>query len=355
MKPRIAVAVSGGVDSLMAAYFLKQQGHDLFGVHFKTGFEPSGGGTAFSNDAASDPISDIGRQLDIPIERIDCSDRFSEKVIAYFRSTYLEGKTPNPCMVCNAEIKFGVVLDAVREMGASALATGHYARTSTRDPDRVRLLKGIDPGKDQSYFLSRLTGRQLSFARFPLGGMRKAEVIRLAAEKGLRRVTRRESQDACFIGDRGYGPFLAEQTALVPREGLIVDSDGKRIGTHKGVHLFTVGQRRGINCPAPSPYYVIRIDPADNRIIVGGQNALLSQGCRVADINWIGPIPREPVRVQARLRYRHQAIPSTLVPIGENEAVLRFETPQKAVTPGQGSVFYQEDEVLGSGWIEGRG
>ncbi|MCP4690024.1 MAG: tRNA 2-thiouridine(34) synthase MnmA [Desulfobacterales bacterium] len=351
MKRVTAIALSGGVDSLVAAHLLKERGHQVLGIHFLTGFE--GGGTAGDRDGAVEKMSRISDQLEIPVYVVDVSDRFKTLVVDYFVKTYDRGRTPNPCLVCNPRVKFGVILEEARKRGASALATGHYARVERDDPDRPRLRKGVDPQKDQSYFLAFLTRPQLSAARFPLGRITKSETYKIASRQGLVPVEKSESQDICFIKDGSYGRFLAAQPGFAPRPGQIVDIEGKVLGRHEGLHLFTVGQRRGINCPGPAPYYVIRLEAERNRLVVGGKEALPAPGCLVEGVNWIAPPPASPVDIEIRLRYRHKATPATLFPRPDGRVVARFETPASAVTPGQGAVFFRGDEVLGGGWIEG--
>lgn len=338
MKPRTAIAISGGIDSLMAGYLLKQQGHDLVAVHFDTGFD------------AVDPAP-VAAQLDIPCKVLDIREPFARNVIDYFSRTYQAGKTPNPCMVCNQTIKFGLVSAYAETLGASRIATGHYARSVADDRQRFHLYRGCDAAKDQSYFLARLSQRQLARALFPLGDLTKQDVKAMAAKNGLTPAARLESQDVCFIRGRSYGDFLRRTCGLEPRPGPIEDLHGNLLGEHNGLHLFTIGQRRGINCPAAEPYYVVRLDTARNRLVVGSKKDLLSSSCRVVDINWIVSEPAAPLRVHTRLRYRHRAALSRLVPRGDGSAVVEFETPQTSVTPGQGAVFYQDDEVLGGGWI----
>ena len=345
MSGAIAIAVSGGVDSLVSAYLLKKKHGDVFCIHFLTGHEKS-------TEPGSQGIEALGRQLDLPIVVVDLKAPFKTMVVDYFTAAYRNGETPNPCLVCNPAIKFGALLDEARRLGASHLATGHYARVEGGQGKRYRLLRGMDQTKDQSYFLSRLTQDQLARACFPLGMLTKAKVKALAAAKGLQPVTRQESQDVCFIRDTGYADFLVRTTGACPQPGDIVDTAGHRVGTHSGLHRYTVGQRRGINCPASRAYYVVRIDTRRNRLVVGFKDELVADGCRVSHINWITGVPYGPVRVEARIRYRHRAVPATVSPVNLDSAVVRFERPQAAVTPGQGAVFYRGDEVLGGGWIE---
>lgn len=344
MERVTAVAVSGGIDSLVAAFLLRERGERIFGIHFLTGFE--------SARMQSSPIaSRIEKQLGIPVKVIDCRAVFKSEVVDYFTRTYMLGKTPNPCLVCNPRIKFGAVLDAAISMGASRLATGHYARVKKDETGRIRLLKGTDPKKDQSYFLAFLNGKQLARASFPLGEYRKSEVKTIASENGLEPAVRDESQDVCFIRNTGYGSFLAGRPGFETKPGLVEDVKGNVIGEHRGLHLFTVGQRRGINCPAAEPYYVVRIDRERNRLIVGFKNDLLCAGCNLVGVNWIAEKPDAPIKVETRVRYRHKAVLSTISPIGENNAAVAFEKPESAVTPGQGAVFYEKNLVIGGGWI----
>ncbi len=358
MKPTVAVALSGGVDSLTAAWLLKAKGYPLIGVHFITGFEDDGAGQRLPGrlpvsavDASYRTLMPIADRLDIPLKIYDARRRFRTEVVDYFMAAYRNGQTPNPCMICNPVIKFGDFLQFARAQGADRLATGHYARVLPAADGRVRLFRGIDPAKDQSYFLARISRRQLRRVLFPLGEMVKTDVIALARAENLTPTTAGESQDICFIRNSEYGAFMARQPGFVPRPGPIVTVDGVEIGRHPGLHLFTIGQRRGINCPARAPYYVVRIEPEANRLVVGPREALGAAVCRVADINWIADPPTVPTPVTVKIRYRHPAVAATLLPRPGRTAQIRFDAPQTAVTPGQGAVFYRGEEVLGGGWI----
>jgi tRNA-specific 2-thiouridylase len=341
----IAIAVSGGIDSLVSACLLKQQGIQTFGLHFLTGYETT-------VDPPCEKIHALGRQLGMPITVIDLKAQFKARVVDYFTAAYQIGKTPNPCLVCNPAIKFGALLAQARKLGASHLATGHYARVEADPRGRYRLRRGLDEKKDQSYFLSRLDQDQLARAIFPLGVLTKDQVRALAAKQGLQPLTRQESQDVCFIRDSTYADFLIRHSAFHPLPGDIVDTVGNRVGIHSGLHQYTVGQRRGINCPAGQAYYVIRIDSRFNRLVVGFKDEQYATGCRVTDINWIAGVPEGPLAVDTRIRYRHRALPARVSPLGQSSAEVKFDQPQTAVTPGQGAVFYRGDEVLGGGWIE---
>jgi len=346
MKQLTAIALSGGIDSLVAAYLLKKQGHNIIGIHFITGYETqthdSNKNRRFSNsdssistttkEDAANIISHLADQLGIEVKLLDLSIEFKKKVVDYFTRTYQAGQTPNPCMVCNPTIKFGAVFDFARKLGASTLATGHYAGISRDSEGGFHLSKSIDPKKEQSYFLAFMSQKQLSCTSFPLVSMTKSEVIKLAHKNGLEPVKKKESQDVCFIRNKNYGEFLALQQGFEPKPGR--------------------GQRRGINCPSSEPYYVVSMDPGQNLLTVGLKKDLLSFECRVKNINWINQKPNSPIKVHTRVRYRHKAAASKLFPINEKTAMVRFEKPQSAITPGQCAVFYQKDEVLGGGWID---
>ena len=351
MKPRTAVAISGGVDSLMTACLLNEQGHQVSGIHFITGFETVSCFEQAPQAQNQHPILDIGKQLGIPIEILDIRNEFQEKIVDYFTRTYQHGQTPNPCMRCNPAIKFGIILSLALERGAQKLATGHYAIIKKDQTGPYRLFKGFDRQKDQSYFLARLTPDQLASALFPLGTMKKTDVIKMAAQRGLKPVTRSESQDVCFIKDNSYKEFLKTRKGFKPEPGRIEDMSGQVVGQHNGLHLFTVGQRRGINCPAADPYYVIRIDIKRNCLVVGTRNDLVSSECKVDEINWIGDAPESPLELYTRVRYRTQEMAATVIPGDRDTAVVRFKEPQTAITPGQAAVFYKGDEILGGGYI----
>lgn len=346
MKPLTAVAVSGGIDSLAAAWLLKQEGHRVWGVHFTTGYETAD---------PSPRIEAIGRVLDIDVTVIDLAAAFQQAVVMPFVRTYLAGRTPNPCLLCNPAIKLGALLEVAQKGGADRLTTGHYARIRPDDRGRPRLFRGVDRGKDQSYFLAFLAPEQLARACFPLGEMTRDAVVRLVEEAGLSTYAARESQDVCFIPKSGYADFVARQAGVTPSPGPIVDRTGREIGAHSGLYRFTVGQRRGIDCPGPMPYYVIRLDVARNRLVVGTRNDLLSDRCHLSGVRWGIDPPSEPVKCRIRLRYRHRAVPARLAPRPGDRAEVRFDRPVSAVTPGQGAVGYLGDRVLAAGWIEGGG
>jgi len=287
---------------------------------------------------------------DIAFEHFDCGKIFKAKVIDYFIKSYKKGLTPNPCLVCNPAVKFGALLEFVRKKGAARLATGHYARIHMDEKGWAHLLKGLDFKKDQSYFLAFLTGEKLARAIFPLGEMTKQDVRKYAREKGLKPAEKKESQDICFIKDN-YGRFLADHGNLFLKPGPIVDIRGRKIGKHKGLHLFTIGQRKGINCPAKEPYYVIKLDMAKNTLVVGRENDLMKKDCLVKNINRIRPWPPGPLNIKVRIRYRHKEVSALFKPLENNRGRIFFKESQAAITPGQGAVFYKGEEILGAGWI----
>ncbi len=342
MTETIAVALSGGVDSLMAAHLLQASGRHVLGVHFLTGHAPA---------EAVHGVQAVADQLGISLDVVELTDQFRQQIVKPFIQAYQSGQTPNPCFICNREIKFGALLRHVQKRGINYLATGHYARVMTDRHGHVQLRKGVDAAKDQSYFLAGLSPDQLAAAIFPLGEMTKSETLALARRHGLIPAHARESQDICFIPDGDYVGFMRSQTQAADMPGPIVDLAGRDIGAHRGLHRFTIGQRRGIGCPAAQPYYVVRLDVANNRLVVGHQIDLLSQGAQVTDINWIQPPEASSFMAQVRVRYRHQAVSARVTLDETGGARVHFDTPQMAITPGQAAVFFQQERVLGSGRI----
>lgn len=347
MRHLTAVAVSGGIDSLVAAFLIKDTGHDVLGIHFKTGFETSD--QDITNNQ-TDIARHVSSQLGIPVTTLELNDLFEASVVNYFIESYRDGRTPNPCLVCNPAIKFGALLEFAQQQGASRMATGHYVRTETGPSGVHHLKKGADPGKDQSYFLAFLTQRHLASAFFPLGDLTKNDVRHIAENNGLRPVSEKESQDVCFIRGMSYPEFIKSR-GMGTSPGPIKDTQDNVLGRHNGLHLFTIGQRRGINCPAHEPYYVIRMDMEDNALIVGFKPELYKENCRVEQVNWIGRMPTSTVALHTRIRYSHEGVLSRVTPETDGTASVIFDSPQPAVTPGQGAVFYNNDEVVGGGWI----
>ncbi len=335
-KRKIAVAVSGGIDSLAAAFLLKKEFDEVFGIHFITGFEKE-----------KIDIDSISKQLDIEIKILDVKKDFNKFVINYFTDSYKNGKTPNPCLVCNRYIKFGKVLDFALKSGAEKLATGHYAIIKDN-----ALFKGKDDKKEQSYFLAFLKPSQIAHACFPLGNLTKKEVKKIANANDLIAPAIKESSDICFIENETYGEFLEKRENLESVKGSIENIRGDIIGTHNGVHNFTIGQRKGIGCPAEKPYYVIKKKADENKIIVGFKEELLSEKCYVSDINWLEKPYDKTLKVNIRLRYRNKAFSGTLIRNENNKSEIIFDAPQYAVSPGQGAVFYKGDKVIGGGFID---
>lgn len=361
---KIAVLLSGGVDSLVSAHLLKDQGYPVFGIHFYTGYEiPIHDETSIAStrdaanpfnarDNAEKTATKLEHQLQIPVHVLDIGKMFKRTVVDYFTDLYQLGRTPNPCMVCNPQIKFGICLSWAKDTGATHMATGHYARLIPDDGGIMRLYRGRDRNKDQSYFLARLKPDVLNQSMLPLGDFNKKDTLALAKKFNLQPVAPQESQDICFISHGSYGEFLTQQPGFKSQPGPIMNTQGKVVGRHQGLHQYTIGQRRGINIPAAEPYYVIRIDAKQNRLIIGFKKETYSKSCRVKDINWLHGPPKHGIQLATRIRYRHTATTSTVTPQGEHDALVQFKTPQSAITPGQAAVFYHGDEVLGGGWIE---
>lgn len=339
VNDKVAVAMSGGIDSSIAAFLLKQAGYDVFGIYLKLQPESSG----------LTRLENIGHKLDIPLHELDATKQFHKSVIRYFCDEYASGRTPNPCIICNSQIKFGLLFKEALEMGAKYFATGHYARV-IRSTDSLYLCKGIDPTKDQSYFLYTLGQRQLQKLLLPLGSYYKDTVRKLAQELQLISFTRDESQDICFIPNNDYRSFITQYITL--KTGMITDTTGKVLGKHNGLALFTIGQRQGLGISANEPYYVNDLDPSQNRIIVGSYDTLLKKKVLVRRLNWVsGSTPKNPTKVVAKIRYRSsEAIVS--LDYKDTSLMANFDQPQWAITPGQSIVFYDGDIILGGGIIE---
>ena len=354
MEKTVAVALSGGLDSAVAAALLKKEKFRVIGFHFRTGYEQGPGTLTLSRPPSpvNSWVQSVSKQIGVPLEVFDCPEVFEREVVQYFVDAYRSGQTPNPCVVCNQRIKFGLILDRIKALGASTLATGHYARLRQEVDGQYSLLKGMDAVKDQSYFLARLTQEQLSQAMFPLGPYTKKQVRGMARELGLKGFKEKESQELCFVRHPSYKGFLFSRAEFSERPGPIVNTRGDILGHHQGLHAYTVGQRKGIGIPGPAPYYVIRLDQQRNRLVIGFKSDLAARECTVTDVNWIGTEPPDrPLSAHTRIRYRHQEAESILSPVDPHTLTVRFFHAQYAITPGQAAVFYQGESVLGSGWI----
>lgn len=343
--------MSGGVDSSVVACRLLQQGYEVIGITMKLWPEACQNRVeekCCGPQAVADARA-VAQQLGIPHYVVDEQANFQKRVIDYFVAEYRAGRTPNPCVLCNEGLKFGTLLEKARSLGAECVATGHYAILE-RD-DRVRVRKGRDEKKDQSYFLFSLSQPQLTRALFPMGDVTKQETRAIAAQLGLKVATKEESQEICFVAD-DYRRFL-RSAGVAEHAGDIVDAAGRLLGRHPGVEFFTVGQRRGLGIATGRPLYVVALDAAHNRIIVGDDAALASAECMVERCNWVSiTAPDGPREASVKIRSQHRGSAATIEPLDGNARVrVRFAEPERAVTPGQAAVFYDGDLMLGGGWI----
>ena len=364
---KIAVAMSGGVDSSAAAAILKEQGHELVGFTMQLWDQRRGinvdenGDPLPSRCCSLDDVYDarrVAEELGFPFYVLNLERDFEQAVVQPFITSYLAGETPIPCVSCNSRLKFASLDRLAVSLGCEKVATGHYARVEFDEAaNRYRLFRGRNEQKDQSYFLWELTQEQLSRALFPLGEMSKPEARQAARDHGLAISEKKESQEICFVPDGDYAGFIdrylaAENaTERLPGEGEIVDTTGRVIGKHGGIHRYTIGQRRGIGIADERPLYVISVEANQNRITVGSQEDLLSNEFTAAGVNWVALDKPQTVRAEVRVRYRHIAAPATITPLESDRARVVFDEPQRAITPGQATVFYRGDEVVGGGWI----
>ncbi len=344
----VLVGISGGLDSAVAACLLIKQGLHVEGLYIDNGYPTR----------AESEAEVVCEKIGIALHKLTVAPDFENQVVEYFIAEYGAGRTPNPCAVCNKNIKFAYLLKEAGRRGLSFIATGHYSRIEYgRESGIFSLLRGRDLKKDQSYFLFRLGQEELSRLLFPNGGLTKDEVREISVAEKLKLETKRESQEICFIPGDDYRRFIESSPAASAfKPGDIVNGDGIVVGRHRGIHSVTVGQRKGLNIASERPYYVLSIDKEHNRIVVGREEDQFCTGLAASQVSWLDPAFEHtgPVRAVTRIRYRHRGVASTIVPdaCGRSRVLVTFDSPQRAVTPGQAAVFYEGDRVLGGGWIE---
>lgn len=368
---KIAVAMSGGVDSSAAAALLQSQGHELVGFTMQLWNQRRG----ISTDENGDPLPSrccslddvydarrVAEGLGFPFYVLNLEGEFDKSVVEPFVESYLAGETPIPCVACNSRLKFAALDNMAVSLGCDKVATGHYARVEyDEQAGRYRLFRGRNHWKDQSYFLWELNQEQLSRSMFPLGEMEKEEVRDIARDANLYTAEKKESQEICFVPDGKYSEFIDRyldhegRTAELPSGGEIVNTAGETVGSHTGIHRYTIGQRRGLGVANEKPLYVVQIERARNRIIVGEEKELEAIELLAKGVNWIAfDTPADSVRARVKIRYRHDPAPATIIPLEGARARVVFDEPQRAVTPGQSTIFYDidgGDEVIGGGWI----
>lgn len=354
MPGRVVLAMSGGVDSSVSAFLLKQQGYDVIGLFMRTGMH---GGDDHRKENKKGCCSAIdagdGRRvadrLDIPFYALDFEKEF-DRIIDYFADEYLVGRTPNPCVVCNNWLKFGKLWSFGKQLEADFIATGHYAQI-VRNGDEFELHKGLDPDKDQSYVLHGIKRSVLPHLLFPIGHLPKSEVRSIARELGLAVADKPDSVEICFVPDNDHARLVRERRPELQTAGNFVDRSGNVLAEHDGYERFTVGQRKGLGYAAGERRYVLEIIPDSHDVVLGERDDLLAPGLIADKVNWLIETPREPLRCTAKIRYRHAGITSTVI-ANENDVTVEFDEPQIAVAPGQAVVFYDGDRVLGGGWID---
>jgi tRNA-specific 2-thiouridylase len=352
-KQRVLLGMSGGVDSSVAGYLLREQGFDVIGVTMKVWPQDC---ISRAEDKCCGPqaVADargVAHSLGIPHYVVDEADQFEQTVINYFASEYQAGRTPNPCVMCNEKLKFGNLWNKAEALGCDYIATGHYAIIEHLG-DRARLRKGVDPRKDQSYFLFSLKQAQLRRALTPLGALQKPEIRTIAQSIGLKVADKVDSQEICFVPGNDYKAFLRSHLAATEfHRGEIYDVDGNFVAEHEGIELFTIGQRKGLPGGSPQPRYVVDLDPETNRVIVGTVEDLSCEEFEVDRCNWMNRESEEAFEVTVKIRYSHPGTRATITPLADQRARVQLHEAQRAVTPGQAAVFYDGDIVLGGGWI----
>jgi tRNA-specific 2-thiouridylase len=362
----VAIAMSGGVDSSAVAAVLQQQGHPIVGLTMQLWNqrrlpELQGDGPKQHRCCSLDDVYDakrVAQHLNFPHYVVNFEEQFEQRVVRPFVDQYLAGRTPIACTNCNTDVKFEPLLRMARQIGAERLATGHYARIHKNNhTGRWELLRARDDSKDQSYFLWGLSQEQLSRSEFPLGELTKEEVRALARRTNLPVAEKPESMELCFVPTGNYVQFIQAYSkdagiSLLKSEGEIVTEDGAVVGRHDGIHNFTIGQRKGLGFSVGKPLYVLSIDPKNNRVVVGDDDALRTTSFEVNGVNWVSiERPADPVRASVKIRHKHEPAAATVEPLDATTARITFDAPQRAITPGQGAVFYDADRVLGGAWI----
>ena len=347
------MAMSGGVDSSVAALLLKKQGHDVIGIHMKL-YQGQNNVSRKKSCCSYDETADARNtcyKLGIPFYVIDYTDEFRELVINYFVKEYYNGQTPNPCVMCNKKIKNELLLKKIDEIDCDFLATGHYARLAKKKEGFLQLAKSRDLHKDQTYFLYGIKSFEMHRLMFPLENIKKNDVRNIANKVNFSTAKKPDSQEICFV-QKDYRTFLKQEIKNSPEPGKFVNLSGKILGDHIGIPFYTVGQRRGINISDETPFYVVKIDVSNNRIVLGKEKDLFSKKTMVSDVNWVSiPPPKNPIKVIAKIRYSHNGSIATIFPKTINQVQLIFDKPERAITPGQSAVFYQDDILLGGGKI----
>jgi tRNA-specific 2-thiouridylase len=358
MAERVVLAMSGGVDSSASALLLQRQGYEVIGLFMRTGVSADGQVAARSErkrgccsaiDAGD--ARRVADRLDIPFYALDFEEEFG-RVIDYFADEYLAGRTPNPCVVCNTWLKFGRLWEFARGLGAERIATGHYARIGCTVHGEPTLLRGADAGKDQSYVLYGIARDLLPRLLFPIGDLPKPAVRELAREAGLAVADKPDSVEICFVPDGDHASLVRRRRPGMATAGAIVDTAGRHVADHDGFERFTVGQRKGLGISGGAKRYVLAIVPATQEVVVGDREELLATGLEASRVNWLCEPPTEPLRCQAKIRYRHEPADVVVHASAEGGALLRFDAAQAAITPGQAVVLYDGERVLGGGWIE---
>jgi len=350
---KVVVAMSGGVDSSVAAALLKEQGYDVIGMMLRLWSEP---GKEDSNRCCTpDSMAQARRvaaKLEIPFYVIDAKNVFRETVVQYFLDGYARGETPNPCLICNRQIRWTFLLEHALALEADYMATGHYARAQKAEDGRMNLLRAIDRSKDQSYVLHVLDQDKLRRALFPVGDYPKTKIRAIAEKFGLPTASRKDSQDLCFLAGEDYRNFLQRNAREMLRPGEILTRNGKAVGMHTGLANYTIGQRKGLGLASPVPFYVLGKDSSTNSLIVGTQEELGSCELAARDVNWlVGEAPTEPFRAEVKIRYTAKEAEALVTPLDGDRARVRFDVPQRDITAGQAAVFFQGDLLLGGGII----